>query len=997
MGEGATNGRAGAPPAIKPGAMTALLQELAAAPREASPGAWEAVLRPGASVGRFALIRELGRGGFGVVWEARDAELGRSVALKAVRSGGKPGLREERLLKEAEAAAQLSHPNIVTLYDAGRTEQGPYLVLELLRGETLEQRLERGPVPAPEAVRVAVEVAKGLAHAHAQGVIHRDLKPANVFLCQDGQVKVLDFGMAHAFGQRRVEGGTLGYMAPEQQRRAPEDERTDVFALGLVLHRMLAGALPSLGARGHGSRPALGLPQQAGLSELVGRMLDQDPVARPRDASEVLAALAGAQRELERAIAPAAAGARRSRIGWRGALALAVTGGVIVAAVVGWFARREARLRWALQEALPRVAELVDRGRYPEAVALAEQVEAVLPDNPKLVELWSGMSKLFDVQTRPEGAEVEVREYAAPDGAWRSLGRAPVRGVRLPLGLYRWRIAKEGFATVERAHGWIRPVGDRRVALEVRLDEVGTVPPEMVRVSGGETPAQLPGLDHLPAVRLGDYLIDRTEVTNRQFKRFVEAGGYRNPGYWRHSFVRDGRRLSWAEAMALFHDRTGRPGPATWDSGDYPEGQGDLPVAGVSWHEAAAFAAFAGKALPTVYQWSRAAGLLGSTAWATPFVVLQSNFGVKGLAPVASQPGMGPFGTYDMAGNAKEWCWNADGDKRYILGGAWDEPSYMFTDPDAQSPLARRPNYGFRLAKALDGDTDPSAASPLARQFRDYARERPVGREIARAYARAYAYDKAPLDARVEAVDDGSERWRKEKVSFAAAYGGERIPAYLFTPRHVAPPYQTVVFFPGSFVMYQRSSESLDYMWILAPLIKSGRALLYPVYKSTYERGEGLTTDLPSPTAAYREHVAMWVKDLRRSLDYLETRPDLDASRVALYGFSWGAMLAPLLLAADERMRVGIVVGGGLAFQQSPPEADPFNFAPLVTRPILMVNGRYDYFFPAPTSQVPLFERLGSPAKDKRHAIFETGHLPPNDLLTKEVLDWLDRYLGPAR
>ena len=137
------------------------------------------------------------------MYEARDRELGRTVAFKAVRAGTRAATREERLLREAEAAARLSHPNIVTLYDVGRSEHGPYLVLELLRGRRRSRsgsRADRSPLR--EALRIALEVAKGVAHAHAQGVVHRDLTPANVFLCDDGQVKVLDFGMAHAFGRR---------------------------------------------------------------------------------------------------------------------------------------------------------------------------------------------------------------------------------------------------------------------------------------------------------------------------------------------------------------------------------------------------------------------------------------------------------------------------------------------------------------------------------------------------------------------------------------------------------------------------------------------------------------------------------------------------------------------------------------------------------------------------------------------------------------------------
>jgi TolB-like protein/Tfp pilus assembly protein PilF len=275
---------------IRPGTLTRLLSELARAPEgdAASP------LVPGSVIGRFELVREIGRGAFGVVWEARDRELGRSVAFKVVRAGGRPALRAERLALEAEAAARLTHPNIVTLHDAGRCERGPYLVLELLRGETLEARLERERLAAAECVHVAVEIARALAHAHAAGVAHRDLKPGNVFLCEDGRVKVLDFGMAHAFGRRKIEGGTPAFMAPEQRSGAPEDERSDVFALGVILHRMLTGALPPGGARGRsGGRPAPDLARATppAVAALVSRMLERDPRKRPRDGAEVLAAL----------------------------------------------------------------------------------------------------------------------------------------------------------------------------------------------------------------------------------------------------------------------------------------------------------------------------------------------------------------------------------------------------------------------------------------------------------------------------------------------------------------------------------------------------------------------------------------------------------------------------------------------------------------------------------------------------------------------------------
>jgi TolB-like protein len=301
-------------PLDRRGPLSAILAELASAPQKSLGGRWDRWLRRGAVVGRFELVRELGRGGFGVVWEARDRELGRAVAFKAVRATDRAALRQELLLREAEAAARLSHPNIVTLYDVGRSEHGPYLVLELLRGRTLGERLADGPLPAHDAVRVAVEIARGLAHAHAAGVVHRDLKPGNVVLCDDGRVKVLDFGLAHAFGRRRAAGGTPAYMAPEQRRGAPEDERTDVFALGVMLHEMISGRRPSSKRSGVSPRPPrLDVAAAPELAALVECMLARDPVRRPRDGAEVLASLERIAASLAAARGVGAAPARPRR------------------------------------------------------------------------------------------------------------------------------------------------------------------------------------------------------------------------------------------------------------------------------------------------------------------------------------------------------------------------------------------------------------------------------------------------------------------------------------------------------------------------------------------------------------------------------------------------------------------------------------------------------------------------------------------------------------
>ena len=279
----------------KPGTLSALLDDLARKPPAEGGSGWASTLRAGLPVGRYTLVREISRDPFRVVFEARDQVLDRRVALTVLRAGHVTS-PAKRVGHEAETIAALVHPNLAALLDAGRCEDGPFLVYELLDGARLSDRLGSQPMAPAEAVRIALEVARGLAVAHARGVAHHDLKPEHVFLCGDSAVKVLDLGVAHTFGRPRLDGGAPGYVAPEQWRGAPEDERTDVFALGVLLYRLLTGQLPFPDDVGRSATspvpaPAVDVPEWPGLGELVGRMLAKDPVDRPRDGAAVATAL----------------------------------------------------------------------------------------------------------------------------------------------------------------------------------------------------------------------------------------------------------------------------------------------------------------------------------------------------------------------------------------------------------------------------------------------------------------------------------------------------------------------------------------------------------------------------------------------------------------------------------------------------------------------------------------------------------------------------------
>ena len=211
----------------------------------------EALSRPGAMAGPYRIVREIGRGGMGVVYEAEDTRLRRPVALKALPSEYTTDpVRRERLTREARAAAALTHPVIATIFALDELDGALYLVSELVRGQTLREELAKGPVAGERLLSTLIDLASGLAAAHEAGIVHRDFKPDNIVRCTDGRVKILDFGLARApaaeprLTQTGFALGTPGYMPPEQLTGQDVDARTDVFAFGVVAWELATGMHP---------------------------------------------------------------------------------------------------------------------------------------------------------------------------------------------------------------------------------------------------------------------------------------------------------------------------------------------------------------------------------------------------------------------------------------------------------------------------------------------------------------------------------------------------------------------------------------------------------------------------------------------------------------------------------------------------------------------------------------------------------------------------------
>jgi DNA-binding winged helix-turn-helix (wHTH) protein len=671
--------------------------------------------------------------------------------------------------------------------------------------------------------------------------------------------------------------------------------------------------------------------------------------------------------------------------------------------------------------ALANIRALVEQDQYGPAFTLAQPLSAgTFARSPDFEALWKRIVLPMRPLVAEDGATVWFKPYSDTDGPWIYAGATPfVTPVDAPRGPLRIRVEKPGFRTgyfVVHNSGpsvvteesfpslpeFTRP--DATIALP--LGREGTVHGDVVQVPHTNAPIVLRGWSYNVA---GDHAQDvpafaiaRTEVTNREFKEFIDAGGYDQPECWRDlDFRENGQSLSWEDARRRFVDRTGRPGPADWELSTYPAGAASLPVTGISWYEAAAYACYRGRQLPTIHHWARAAFSPYEAYYGTgPAIALHSHFWDTQPVAADAELGWGPWGTLHMAGNVSEWIANpaADGEA-LALGGSWADFAQAYFGTLSAQPMTRLPQIGMRLMQA-DAPLDPELIQPVALRDDIEITRTPVSAEDFAVMRMQFTATHAPPVAQTVKQVAESERWVADEVVLRYATGNSAT-FFIARPRATTAPLQPVIFGPPGVccIMKRPNIEVLE--WIEAAslefIMNSGRALVLPIWAGSYERDEPPPADAAAEADSQRRLALLYHEDASRVIDYLETLPDIDATRVGYLSASSGSsVIAPIVLATEDRIKAAVLVSGGISLQDNlHPMYDGINYVSRIEQPVLMLNGRFDAFVEYEKGQVLQFELLATPDDRKEHKVYDVTHLklPPN-ALAREASNWFDRHLG---
>ena len=653
---------------------------------------------------------------------------------------------------------------------------------------------------------------------------------------------------------------------------------------------------------------------------------------------------------------------------------------------------------WVNNFMLPQVKEYISNDDNVSAWLTSSRINSFAPFFSSVSENSDDISALANIKIQQDGVSVSWKAYGQND-EWRFLGKSPLKSVRLPKGILKFKLEKEGYETTFFSSSnpslklYNSPFDPGWSPDPISLQIEGSVPAGMIYIQGGNFVPALTGQGVDP-VFLHPFYIDKFEVTNQEFKEFLDAGGYENAQYWvEMDFIKEGVSLSFEEAKSIMIDSTGMTGPAGWEVGTYIQGTENMPVTGISWYEALAYARYKGNILPPMFHWAKAAFPPDEIiSPISPKLLKLANFSKERIEVVGQ--GEGAYGTFDMAGNAKEWVWNIFGGRGLTLGGAFDEPTYLASQTSPEPRMNRSLKNGFRTVRLINPrDLNPYGDPIQTQAPRDLSFYKPMNDEVFNVYSRSYQVSSSKPKYDEIYIDESHPVWTKERISLDVGYNNEKMDLLIFRPKQVYGSSSPVIVHPGA--NYYTTPPEIDDInpgeFSLDFLIKSGKTLVWPAWKGSLNRMPDNRGSSEDTLRRFRNQFVAWVEDTDKTLDYLETRPDIDTDNIFYLGMSYGALFNTHTLLFEDRYKGAILYVGG-AFPTYPPLVDGINHLPRIKTPFLMLNGEQDYLVPKSAANF-FYQSTGTAIEDKKIVFYDSGHWPlPRNQMIKETLSFIEKY-----
>ncbi len=642
----------------------------------------------------------------------------------------------------------------------------------------------------------------------------------------------------------------------------------------------------------------------------------------------------------------------------------------------------------SLDDDLELIVEKFDKGDNRFVFEKTKELLIKFPEN-KLLKLYNEKSS-YPIDIRTGLMNVPVAIKYGKDTVWNEIGNTPISNFRVPSILpfndyqLKFEVSSRSITTMPNMSG------------EFNFEHINKFPSDHAIIPGTQNVMILPGID-FGSIAIKTFSISKTEVSNKEFQTFVNDGGYENSEFWDFPIVINGVEYTYKETIKNFVDKHDQFGPSNWSYGQFDDNGGNLPVTGVSWFEARAYARYAGFKLPNLFQWIYAAGLAGFISKIPD--MSKSNLKSSSLCSVDDPRGENYFGVKNIAGNVREWVTNPQGkskSKFSILGGSYFDNEYSFNDYHSISPFDRSVGNGFRVVQSqYDDDLDTLDNFIINYAERDILEEEDISDDVFDLYKKQFNYDEYDLDVKIDSIFD-NENYITYRFETSPPYkSDEPLHGYVIHSKKINSTLKPIIHFPNAWAIFSDSDD-----WIIRDVIKDynyllmeGYAVICPVYFSTCNRKKILKTWWANESDEYKDTMIKIGKDFKRSIDFIESRNEFDTNYLSYMGYSWGSVMSNILLAIDDRVTSAFICAGGLQVQKSKPEVDPAYYTRRITIPIMHITGKQDGIFDYENSQVPMQKLLGTPLDDQEMIILDgVGHAISKDLRIENHLRWLKKY-----